>query len=182
MIQKFTYGFGLLILVTFYSCKQNEAETTNQSNSSINNETTSKSDNNSSNYFSFIEEVLIGFTHAAIAQHMVQTPYAFLGVNEGRINYEAIDSNNVNHFISFDTAQNDALEVYVYNIDFKNNNEHLTSDYFNKLRDVLENHFGSEFETGYDDNGIYGINWTLEGVLVDLSMGTNFIQLEIKQH
>ena len=176
MIQKLIYGFGLLILVTFSSCKKNEAETTNQSNRTINRETTSKSDNNSSNYFSFIEEVLIGFTHAAIAQHMVQTPYVFLGENDGRINYEAIDSKKVNHFISFDTAQNDALEVYVYNIDFKTNNEHLTSDYFNKLRDVLENHFGSEFETGYDENGIYGIIRTQEGVLVELSMGTNIKQ------
>lgn len=182
MIIKYKQFFCSFLSLSAFSCMQNKLETKIQ-NKEINLvEEKSAKVENIKEYFSFIEEVLIGFTHTAIAKHMVQTPYAFLGENEGRINYEAIDSNNVNHFISFDTAQNDALEVYVYNIDFKNNNEHLTSDYFNKLRDVLENHFGSEFETGYDDNGIYGINWTLEGVLVDLSMGTNFIQLEIKQH
>jgi hypothetical protein len=42
---------------------------------------------------------------------MVQTPYAFLGENEGRINYEVIDSNylGIKEFLGFDKA----IEGYI---------------------------------------------------------------------
>jgi|GEM_PF-5096038 len=179
MIRKFTTSFCLLLLVTLLSCNQKEVETVTQTENNDSKEINTVLDQKPSNYLSFIEEVLLGFTHAAIAQHMVQTPYVFIGENEGRINYEAIDSKKVNHFISFDTAQNDVLEVYVYNIDFKNNNEHLVSDYLNEIRVVVEGVFGQDFETGYDTNGNFEIEWTVEAGKVTIISGINFITLEV---
>lgn len=132
-------------------------------------------------YMVFVEEILVGFDLDALSKHMVQTPYQYLGEINGRYNYEGQDANKVDHFVSFATYSGNHLEVYVYNLDFKHNNENLVMEYQQKLQAHLTETYGNDFETGYDSEGNYVVDWVLKSVQVYLNAGTNYITLEVKE-
>jgi hypothetical protein len=175
-INFFKNSLLILLSLLFFGCNQKNTQNDNQT------EIDHTKNHSQSDYFSFVEEVLIGFEMPAIAKHMIHTPYKYLGENEGRMNYEGMDKNQVNHFVSFAKYSGETLQVYVYNIDFKNNNENLLMGYQEELRSKLEAVYGQDFETGYNEMGNFTVEWTLEGVLVDLTYGTNFITLEVNEH
>lgn len=169
-----------LLFLLFIHCKQKDSEKTPSNDNQNTVQTAIVSKNSAEKHVSFIEEILVGFEMSAVAKHMVQTPYKYLGEDNLRMNYEGIDDNKVNHFVSFGRYYGDELQVYVYNIDFKNNNEHLVNNYMSLIREKLETIYGQDFETGYNDMGNFVVEWTLEGALIDLTTGTNFITLEVK--
>jgi len=135
----------------------------------------------------FLDEILLGYEISAIQKHMNQTPYQFLGETDLLFNYEAQDANKVNHFISFHKHFDDPLQMqgFVYNIDFKNNNSHLVIEYQDNLIKQLDAVYGKwseDFQTGYNNVGLYEAEWIFEAGVLFVTIGTDYITVELNEH
>jgi len=157
------------------SCKSN----TEKSDENIEVVHESTEQNSKQGFTDFLEEIRIGYLMSAISKHMIHTPYKYLGEDQGRMNYEANDENNVNHFISFVTFNEKELSSLVYNLDFKKSNTALVMDYQKKIQAQLQESFGDYFETGYDDFGFYIVDWHFEAFQVIFTTGSDFITVEM---
>lgn len=133
------------------------------------------------NFSAFIDTILFGTPMSAIPEYMKSTPFTFLGENEGRMNFEGEDENDVNHFVSFATYHDNELHQYAYNLDFKKNNGKLVSDYQQKLLNQMTKIFGDEYDTGYDSTGNHVVDWVMEWGEVSLTHGVDFILVEIRE-
>lgn len=130
----------------------------------------------------FIDDMLIGFTVEEVRNVLIETKFQESEKQENRINFIGEDENLVEHDVSFAFDADELLEYYVYNLGFKNNNENLVMDYQKMLQTKLEVVYDSDFETGYDDSGHFVLDWLLEGVVVELRIGLDFIALEVRRH
>lgn len=135
----------------------------------------------------FMEQILLGFEMSAISKHMIHTPYKFLGETDLLMNYEAEDENKVNHFVSFHKHHNDAnrLGALVYNLDFKKNNSHLVNEYQEKLIAQLDDvyaEWSENYETGYNSEGNYEAEWLFEAGVLLVTVGTDFITVDLREH
>jgi hypothetical protein len=134
-----------------------------------------------------MEQILLGFVMSAISKHMIHTPYKFLGETDFLMNYEAEDENKVSHFVSFHKHHNDAnqLSALVYNLDFKKNNSHLVNEYQEKLIAQLDDvyaEWSENYETGYNSEGNYEAEWYFEAGVLLVTVGTDFITVDLREH
>jgi hypothetical protein len=168
------YAFAGMVLI---SCSGGTKEIeSNENKTEIQQEKSQTADS----YTAFVEEVLIGFPMKEVSKHMVQTPYKYLGETEGRATYEGQDENKVDHFVTFGRYFGDELQVIVYNLDFKNNNEKLVMDYQKKLLNKLVELYGDTYDPGYNEAGNYVIDWVMEFGTVSLTHGVNFVTYEVR--
>lgn len=135
----------------------------------------------------FLDEILLGYEMSAVQKHMVQTPYQLLGETDLLINYEAQDANNVTHFVSFHkhTDSPEQLQALVYNIDFKNNNAHLVMEYQENLIKQLDAVYGEwseDFQTGYNNDGLYEAEWLFEAGVLLITVGIDYITVDLHEH
>ncbi len=166
-----------VVLVLLFGCQNKNNVLLETSDKSITNQSITLE-----TYLEIIEVLLVGYTTEAVSTHMVTTPHQFLGASEGRANYETEDREKVKHFVSFAFVE-DLLTYYVYDLNFKNvDSQGLMQDYLLIIRRQLESTFGDEFETGYNQQGNYTVNWVLEGVKVDLVTGVDFISIDVYQY
>jgi hypothetical protein len=135
-----------------------------------------------SGHTDFLDEILLGFEMSAIQKHMVQTPYTYLGEEKGRLNYEAQDENKVKHFISFADFNDNYLTSFTYNLLFEDNDTNLVSEYHAKIQAQLQAVYGDDFSTGYDASDLYVVDWYFEAGELILTMGIDFISVEVRQH
>lgn len=135
-------------------------------------------------YTDFLDEILIGFQMAAITKHMAKTPYKFLGETELLMNYEAIDDNKVKYFLSFlkDFDAPEDMFGLSLSIDFDDNNAHLVNEYQENLIQQLDAVYGEwsdDFVTGYNMYGNYEADWYFEAGILHITIGTNFINIDL---
>ena len=133
-------------------------------------------------FMDFIDDMLIGFTIKQVRDVMVETKFQELTQQENRLNYNGEDENLVEHEVRFAFDADGLLEHCAYNLGFVNNNENLVMDYQKMMQTRLEVVYGSGFQTGYDDFGYFVLDWILEGGLVELTIGLDFISLKVKRH
>ena len=165
---KYSLLFGLCFLLACYQ---------NQTNNSDIKETTSLK-----SYYAFINDVLIGQPFQIIKEIMAKSPHQYLGEDQRLINYETTDQHQVIHFITFVGLTNQHLESYTYHLDFRNADIQQMNYYENNLKTNIEAIFGSDFEVGYDTNGLLKKVWISEAVKVEITQGTNFITLDLYQY
>jgi hypothetical protein len=135
----------------------------------------------------FLEEILLGFQMSAIAKHMVQTPYKFLGETELLLNYEDLDENKVTYFVSFQKNFDDPeyMGAMYLSIDFRNNNSHLVNEYQERLSQQLDAVYGEwseDFSTGYTMDGNYEAEWYFEAGVLTVKVGPDFINVDLHEH
>lgn len=130
----------------------------------------------------FLDEILLGFEMSAIQKHMVKTPYTYLGEEKGRLIYEAQDENKVKHFISFADFNDNYLTLFTYNLFFEENNTNLVSEYHTKIQAQVQAVYGDDFDTGYDASDFYVVDWYFEAGELILTMGMDFISVEVREH
>jgi hypothetical protein len=135
----------------------------------------------------FLDEILLGFEISAIHKHMVHTPYSFLGETELLLNFEGQDENLVKHFVSFHKHKDDAnqMSALVYNIDFRSNNSNLVKEYQERLIAQLDQVYGEwsdDFQTGYNTDGNYEAEWLFEAGVLLVTVGTDFIIVDLREH
>lgn len=132
----------------------------------------------------FLDEILLGYDLSAIHKYMIHTHYQSLGADNGKLNFEGIDEKKVNHFISFAPNKDDdnQLSSFVYQLKFKNNNENLVMDYQRKIFAQLQEVYGDDFNTGYDNTGFYVVDWHIECCELTLTTGIDFLSVEVKEH
>jgi hypothetical protein len=176
---------GTILIVQLFSGCSNEpqAENTQLVEEQISTEKSAKE----VGYTDFLNEILLGYEISAIQKHMVQTPYKFLGETEFVMNYEAIDEQNVVHFISFHKFQSvpGELGALAYNLDFKNSSSQLVGEYQEKLFQQLDSVYGEwseNFETGYNANGFFEMEWYFEAGTLRMTVGNDFIAVDLSEH
>ena len=130
----------------------------------------------------FLDEILLGYEMRAIPKYMVSTPFKLLGATDIRQNFEFIDENKAVHFVSFSSWEGDELNYFHYGIDFKDNNQNLATGYFQDLQKQLEKIYGLDYETGYNDRGFFEVEWYFEAGVLLLTLGTDFIYVDVNEH
>jgi hypothetical protein len=173
--------FGVAAVIILSACNSSEQK------SSENNTEETEQVSKESGYTDFLDEVLLGYDMKAISAVMVQSPYKFLGESDLLMNYEAQDQNKVNHFVSFQKHKDspNQMSALVYNLDFKNNNSHLVMEYQERLIQQLDKVYGEwseDFQTGYNTEGNYEAEWYFEAGVLLVTVGTDFISIDLREH
>jgi hypothetical protein len=182
-----TVGFTSIVVAIFFglfSCDGSDEINAQSTEKSISEESQNDDQQQSIKYdfTDFLNEILIGYEISAIHKYMIHTPFESLGEDRGRFNFEGIDENKVNHFVSFESHYENIMNAFVYNLDFKNDNSNLVMDYQKKIQNQLQEVYGDDFETGYDDFGFYIVDWYFEAGSLIFTTGMDFISVEIKEH
>jgi hypothetical protein len=181
IMKTYLLTLGATAFIALSAC--NNAE---QKSSESNSEETEQI-SSESNHTDFLDEILLGYEMSAISTHMVQTPFKFLGATDLLMNYEAQDQNQVHHFVSFHKHKDDPnqMSALVYNLDFKKNNAHLVMEYQQKLIEQLEAVYGEwaeDFQTGFNNDGNYEAEWYFEAGVLLVTVGTDFISVDLREH
>ena len=181
---KALFFFGACALMLCSSCSNQPKSAEDQENS-INQDENQQGDKEG--FTDFVEQILLGYEMSAISKHMVHTPYQFLGETELLMNYEAEDENKVTHFVSFHKHKDapEQMSAMVYNLDFKKNNSHLVMEYQQKLIAQLDGVYGEwseDFQTGYNSSGNYEAEWYFEAGVLLVTVGTDFITVDLREH
>ena len=133
-------------------------------------------------FTAFLSEILIGYEITAIHKYMIHTQFEFLGEDKGRYNFEGKDENKVNHFVSFVTYSDNVMNGFVYNLDFNHENSNLVMDYQKKIQAQLQEVYGDDFQTGFDDYGFYILDWYFDAGTLIFTTGLDFISVELREH
>jgi len=181
----FYFPFLLLFCLATVACKNTASDSGSENTKSNEVESSPSSDLN--DCASFLNEILIGFEFSAIAKHMIHTPFKFLGETNLLSNYETVDVNQVNHMVTFHKNPDDpnVMTALVYNIDFKDSNSHLVNNYQKTLIQQIDDAYGEwseDFSTGYNDAGNYEAEWIFEAGVMLVTVGINFIQVDLREH
>lgn len=184
-MKRINLSVGIILIIQLFSSCSNEHQTENSQLIEAVNST--EISNEQAEYTDFLNEILLGYEISAIQKHMVQTPYKFLGETEFVMNYEAQDDNNVVHFISFHKFQSVPGEMgaFVYNLDFKTSSAQLVGEYQEKLFQQLDEIYGEwseDFSTGYTENGFFEMEWYFEGGTLRMTVGNDFIAVDLSEH
>jgi len=131
---------------------------------------------------SFLDEILMGYEMSAIPKYMARTPFKLLGDTDIRQNFEYVDKNKAIHFVSFNSWEGEELNFFSYSIDFRDNNQNLATGYFQDLQKQLEKVYGLDYETGYNDNGFFEVEWYFEAGVLLLTLGTDFVSVDVREH
>ena len=138
-------------------------------------------------YTDFLEEILLGFEISGIHKHMVQTPFVFLGETDMLLNFSAQDENKVDHFVTFHKIFDEPtrLSAIDYRMDFLEGNSQLVMQYQQNLirqLDLVYGEWSEDFETGYNEKGLYEAEWIFEGGVLRVTVGIDFIEVLLREH
>lgn len=107
------------------------------------------------------------------------TNFKYLGETEGNLNYEWIDENGGEHFVSFGSFTPGLLDYVSYNIKLNNEIESLVWDYQYELEKELEKTYAYDFDRSFEGEYNSVSEWIYEDYHVVLSNGKDYITLTI---
>lgn len=164
----------LLLVIALHSC----SSSSEQKNKSLDNEPyISEYKNLNLHVLKYLQP---GITLDEVKYYISEwTNFKYLGETEGNLNYEWIDENGGEHFVSFGSFTPGLLDYVSYNIKLNNEIGSLVWDYQYELEKELEKTYAYDFDRSFEGEYNSVSEWIYEDYHVVLANGKDYITLTI---